>query len=342
MMRGRQDETGKSAAASGGSTPRQPLLVIVEDDSSVQRLLERTLQRSGYEVAVASTIADARRISEGRDWDLMVLDRRLPDGDGLELCRELKQGRSGLGRYILLLTGESASEEKVESLDLGADDYVTKPFQLDELLARIRAGLRIVELQRALLDANRRLHMLSTTDALTGARNRRFLENEIERAFAHAVRYQRPFSVVMGDVDFFKKVNDEHGHQAGDDVLRAVGELMRARSRRVDTVARYGGEEFVILLPEIALYDALNFAEKMRVAIEGMSIETAGRSLRVTASFGVASYPHSNVASPSELIAAADRALYRAKEKGRNRVELEKRNDPVRTTPRDAQPHRAQ
>lgn len=302
-------------------------IVIVEDDPSVARLVATVLQREGYSVEHASTITAARKLLDNTEWDLAILDRSLPDGDGMDLCRELKQNDAGIARYVLILTGEASQSAKVESFDGGADDYVTKPFQIPELLARIRAGLRIVELQKALVDANQRLQRLSVTDPLTSVKNRRFLEQELERTFAHARRYQRPLSAVMVDVDFFKRVNDTWGHQVGDDVLRAVGALLRKISRRVDTVARYGGEEFVILLPEIQLFDALSFAEKIRSSIASAEIHSEGRPLRVTVSVGVASFPQTPVRSADELIAAADRALYRAKQNGRNRVEVERRGE---------------
>lgn len=306
----------------------QPKIILVEDDHSVSRLLELTLRRAGYDVEVAGTITEARAVTSTVSWDLLLLDRNLPDGDGLDLCRELKSSLPG--GYVIMLTGESGEEEKIESFDRGVDDYVTKPFQLPELLARIRAGLRIVELQKDLIDANQQLQVLSTTDALTSVRNRRFLEAELERAFALSMRYQRALSIVMLDVDFFKKVNDTHGHQAGDDVLRCVGETLKRICRRVDVVARYGGEEFVVLLPEIALFDALTFAEKLRATIASTSIRTGNAMLSVSASFGVANFPHTRFSSAKGMLEAADRALYRAKASGRNRVEIERRSDSER------------
>jgi diguanylate cyclase (GGDEF)-like protein len=302
-------------------------IILVEDDQHVSHLLSRQLQRAGYTTKHASTIREARELFRETPWDLAILDRGLPDGDGLELCHELR-GSSPHG-YILMVTGNDSDEAKLQGFELGADDYVTKPFQLDELLARVRAGVRIVALQKALLDTNHRLEELSLTDGLTRVANRRAFDERLKDAIEHARRYERPLSLVMVDVDHFKTINDTHGHDAGDRVLRKVADVLADSSRHSDFVARIGGEEFAVLLPETALFEAMQFGEKLRCNIAIAPMATGS----VTISIGVANMPHSRVTTPNELFRAADQALYRAKANGRNRVEMERRRD-VNDAPR--------
>ena len=290
---------------------RIPKLILVEDDANLSLMLAKQLERAGYAVQAASTIAQARELARG-EWDLALLDRDLPDGDGLDLCGELRAAAPHA--YIIMLTGKSSGAQKLEGFASGADDYVTKPAQIEELLARVRAGLRIVALQKQLLE-------LSQTDPLTSLRNRRAFDARLEEEFLHARRYERPLSLAIIDVDHFKSINDEHGHDAGDAVLRGVAKIIGGGTRQTDFVARIGGEEFAILLPETPLFEALQFAEKVRSSIAAQDI--AGH--HVTISIGIANIPHSGVPEMRYLFNAADQALYRAKNRGRNRVELERR-----------------
>lgn len=309
-----------------------PEILLIEDDRSIARLLHYRLKKAGYGIRTAESLQEGKvKMDEDSRCDLILLDRRLPDGDGLTLCREFRS-RSPHA-YILVLTGESSSSAKIEGFDCGADDYVTKPFQLDELLARIRAGLRIVELQRALLESNQKLEELSNTDALTDLKNRRFFDRHFQTMFEHARRYQRPLSVAMVDIDHFKEINDEHGHAAGDEVLRGVAAAIASCTRKSDLVARVGGEEFAILLPETPLFEALQFGEKIRATIATTSVRFEGRPMTVRGSIGLANIPHSHFESPSVLLGAADLALYRAKKNGRNRVEMERRRERHSGTP---------
>src|SRR5205823_4311179 len=187
---------------------------------------------------------------------------------GVDLCLELKSNPELRARYIIMLTGETEQEDKVQGLDLGADDYITKPFQSAELLARIRAAKRIVDLQNELMESNKRLEMLSITDGLTKLYNHRHFQDELARAFEESQRYQRPLSLAIVDLDFFKKINDTHGHAVGDEVLKAVSKIFQESIRATDLAARYGGEEFAVMMPETELDDALTFAEKIRSIIE--------------------------------------------------------------------------
>ena len=311
-------------------------VAIVDDDAAIRRLVRLLLKRAGYETLECTTGEEARASLARDHWDLVILDRKLPDMDGVVLAQELRTQPDFRTRYIIMLTGEAEQEDKVQGLELGADDYITKPFQYPELLARIRAGKRIVDLQKELLETNKRLELLSITDGLTKLHNHRYFQDELARAFEESQRYQRPLSLAMIDIDFFKKFNDTYGHAVGDDVLKRAAELYRHSVRSTDLVARYGGEEFAVMMPETALDDGIAFAEKIRHMIETTPLDTQAGPLNVTVSLGVASVPHSRIRSAKELIVAADKALYRAKRNGRNQVQAERRRDALTRAPRVA------
>jgi len=302
-------------------------IAIVDDDAAIRRLLRLLLHRAGYETIECTTGAEAQAALRQQPWDLAILDRRLPEMDGLELAAELRGNAEFRSRYIIMLTGEDDQEDKVEGLDSGADDYITKPFQPRELLARIRAGERIVRLQKELLETNKRLELLSITDGLTKLNNHRYLQDELARAFEESQRYGRPLSLAMIDLDFFKKVNDTYGHAVGDDVLKTAASLFKESARSTDLVARYGGEEFAVMMPETELADAAVFAEKIRSLVAAMPFDTQAGPIAVSVSIGVASVPHSRIPTAKELIIAADKALYRAKKNGRNQVQCENRRE---------------
>ncbi len=288
-------------------------ILLVEDDANVSLMLSRQLGKRGYSVQTAATMAAARELMRS-PWDLVIFDRTLPDGDGLDLCRDLRAADPHA--YIIMLTAVNTEEAKLEGFAGGADDYITKPAVIEELIARVRAGLRIVSLQKQLLE-------LSQTDALTSLRNRRAFDERFGTIFEHARRYERPLSLAVIDLDHFKLINDSAGHDTGDAVLRGVARILTANTRQTDFIARVGGEEFAILLPETPLFEALQFGEKVRSAMAAQPVE--GCDVRV--SIGIANFPHSRVPGPAELFRAADQALYRAKMNGRNRVELERRRE---------------
>jgi two-component system cell cycle response regulator len=307
-------------------------IAVVDDDPAIRRLVRLFLDRAGYKIIECNTGEEARQRLTTELWDLAILDRRLPDMDGVVLCHELKSNPDFRPRYIIMLTGEDEQEDKVEGLELGADDYITKPFQYPELLARVRAGERIVKLQKELMESNKRLERLSITDGLTKLHNHRYFQDELAKAFEESQRYGRPLSLAMIDIDFFKKVNDTYGHAVGDEVLKVVAQLYESSARSTDLVARYGGEEFAVMMPETELDDAVTFAEKIRILIESTPIETQAGPIRTTVSIGVASVPFSHVQTAKELIVVADRALYHAKRHGRNQVQAERRRDVERPT----------
>jgi diguanylate cyclase (GGDEF)-like protein len=308
--------------------PEKPFRVaVVDDDKAIRKLVHLYLTRAGYDVVEFATGKQARSELVRLVWDLAILDRRLPDMDGIVLCHQLKGNPDLRNRYIIMLTGEDEAEDKILGFDLGADDYITKPFQPAELLARIRAAKRIIDLQKELMESNRRLELLSITDGLTKLHNHRYFQDELARAFDESQRYHRPLSLVMADLDFFKKVNDTHGHAVGDEVLKAISAILQQSIRSTDLAARYGGEEFAVMLPETHLDDAIAFAEKLRSIVASTPIETQAGPLPITISLGVASVPHSRIHSAKELVVTSDKALYRAKRNGRNQVQAERRQD---------------
>ena len=301
-------------------------IVLVDDDPSIIRLLVKILGSEGMDVVSCATGAEGREVLDGQDWDLCLLDRGLPDFDGIELCRHIKAEVRFDTRQVIMLSGYSSLDSRVEALNLGADDYITKPFHPTELLARVNASRRVVEMQQQLVEMARQLEELSARDDLTGIFNRRHFGTTLENAFNHSTRYRRPLSVAIIDVDLFKNINDSFGHQVGDVVLAEVAKRFSGSVRASDYLARYGGEEFVVLLPETELEDAVSFGEKLCAAVASAPVAVAeGQALPVTVSVGAASLEHTHFKSPSEMIAAADQALYRAKRNGRNRVEAERR-----------------
>src|SRR5215212_6443132 len=199
-------------------------IAVVDDDPAIRRLVRLFLTRAGFESFECTTGEEAREKLRQLPWQLAILDRRLPDMDGVILCHEIKSNPDFRTRYIIMLTGEDEQEDKIEGLELGADDYITKPFQYPELLARIRAGKRIVDLQQELLETNKRLELLSITDGLTKLHNHRYFQDALVRAFEESQRYERPLSLAMIDIDFFKKINDTYGHAVGDEVLKRAAE----------------------------------------------------------------------------------------------------------------------
>ena len=301
-------------------------IVLIDDDPAILRLLSKVLGSEGMEVLPCSTGREGLEAIDGREWELCLLDRGLPDLDGMDICRHIKARPRFDARQVIILSAYQSIDARVEALDLGADDYITKPFHPTELLARVNASRRVVEMQQQLVELTRQLEDLSSRDGLTGVFNRRHFGTTLENAFNHSSRYQRPLSVAIIDLDSFKSINDTYGHQVGDVVLTEVAKRFSGSVRASDYLARYGGEEFVVLLPETQLEDAVSFGEKVRAAVAASPVPIPrGCALPVTVSVGTASLTHTEFTSSSEMIDAADQALYRAKRNGRNRVEAERR-----------------
>jgi two-component system cell cycle response regulator len=302
-------------------------ILIVDDHEDNVELLRARLESWGYETASAKDGAEALSTIENTLPDLVLLDIMMPKIDGIEVARRVKNNPDLPFIPIIMQTALDSTENKVEGLEAGADDYITKPIDFPELKARLRSMVRIKRLQeeieereRELMEANERLRYMSQTDALTGLDNRRHIETRIEEMFEHAKRLNEPFSCVMVDLDRFKSVNDTYGHQAGDAVLKQLARILKQEVREIDHAARYGGEEFMLLLAGTVLDAGVTFAERVRKAIEAHTFTFEDMSIHRTASFGVAAWPHPRITTCDGLVKAADESLYVAKETGRNRV----------------------
>jgi diguanylate cyclase (GGDEF)-like protein len=295
--------------------------VLVAEDEAVSRLqLKGLLHKWGYNVVTAVDGREALRWLERAPDSprLAVLDRMMPGVDGLEVCRTIRKIGGEPYVYIILLTGQDQQEDVLEGFAAGADDYIKKPFEVQELKARVQTGARIVELQEQLITAREQLRFQGLRDSLTHILNRVAFFEIFDREVARARRLKKSLSLIMGDVDRFKQINDSYGHLAGDAVLKETARRLRISQRASDAVARYGGEEFVILAPDCALAGGVILAERFREAVSAEPMEAGSDKLMVTMSFGVAATADMDAAG--ELLKAADEALYRAKEQGRDRV----------------------
>jgi diguanylate cyclase (GGDEF)-like protein len=269
------------------------------------------LVHEGHEILCAGGGKEGLEASGHDNPDLILLDVDMPDIGGFEVCRRLKEDAATCSIPVIFLSGSGGIDDRVKGLDLGAVDFVTKPFDAFELRARVRAALRTKHLQDL-------LRKYALIDPLTELPNRRALDERLQQEWARLLRYGGHLSVVMADIDTFKRVNDQFGHPAGDEVLRQVARLLAEGCRESDTPARYGGEEFAVIAPGTTAQAAASFAERLRKTICSRPLEVHGRALEVTASFGVAD--NQGPRSPEELVRAADEALYRAKSAGRNCV----------------------
>jgi diguanylate cyclase (GGDEF)-like protein len=251
--------------------------------------------------------------------DVVLCDVAMPKLDGDKLLRMKDSSPGGSNIPFVFLTGSADADRRARLLLDGAADAIAKPFHPAELVARLQLHLKVKRLQDELRLKNQALAQLSSVDALTGLRARRFVDEILNIEFLRARRYRTPLSLVMADLDHFKRINDEKGHPAGDSVLREIGALFLSIVRRTDVAGRYGGEEFLLIHPQSTATGAARTAERLREAVEAAKFGGAGGGLRVTLSLGVAEYDR-RMTSPKDLIAAADRALYAAKRGGRNRV----------------------
>jgi two-component system, cell cycle response regulator len=308
----------QSAARTAGGQPA--CILVVDDHEDNVELLRARLEARGYRVEAAMDGQEALDKVLASPPDLILLDVMMPRVDGIEVVRRLKGNPDLPFIPIIMQTALETTEDKVEGLDAGADDYITKPINFAELEARVKSLLRIKALQEELARANATLLKMSQTDGLTGVDNRRHIEERLTEMYQHATRLAEPLACVMVDVDHFKSVNDTHGHQAGDAVLKQLAEILRDSAREIDRVGRYGGEEFIILLPSANADDATAFAERVRDAVESREFTYEGGALRRTLSAGVAAWPHPEIRHQESLVKAADDALYVAKARGRNRV----------------------
>jgi diguanylate cyclase (GGDEF)-like protein len=290
-------------------------VLIAEDQPPAALYLRRTLQKLGHQPISVPDGAQAWQIVCKGDAPLLISDWMMPHLDGLELCRRIRAQEGGRYTYIILLTSRDRRQDRLEGLRAGADDFLTKPPDADELVVRLEIAERILAVHEQLARQNARLAELAAIDELTGTKNRRRFREDLELLASQADRLRSPLSLIMLDIDYFKAYNDNFGHQAGDEILSWVGTVLKRGVRAHDVVARYGGEEFVVLLPTTSIDEALEVAHRLRLAIKAGP--RGDRAL--TASLGVATLGP-GTPSASALVEHADQALYRSKLAGRDQI----------------------
>jgi two-component system, cell cycle response regulator len=298
-------------------------ILIVEDSPVYRQLLTTHLQDWGFPFVVAKDGSEAWTVLQRPDSPrLVLLDWVLPDIDGIELCRRIRLASAGNSySYIILLTGKDDKKDMLEAMRAGADDYLVKPFDQLELKARIEVGKRIINLHEELVSARESMRYAATRDSLTGLLNRGETLDFLTRESERARRSGKPLSVILSDVDHFKKVNDTLGHLFGDEALKEVARRLRSKLRLYDGVGRYGGEEFLVVLADCDLMTALIRADDLRACVGSKPVVSARDSCNITMSMGVAVSTDHADGDIESLLNDADRGLYAAKQKGRNRVE---------------------
>ena len=319
--------------------PNSELRILLAEDEPVQRrLFERTLKNHGYQVETVCSGEEAlRRVLTG-DIHILLTDWDMPGLDGAELCRRIRKANLRDHLYILMITSHSSASDMMFAINSGANDYIRKPLNQIELLARLSSASKLVAVQqelRATINelslAKAEIERMSRVELQLGCFNRAYLNDQLPRAIAHAERHQQPLALLMADLDSFKKVNDTYGHMVGDEILRGFVDRALTCLRSSDWIARFGGEEFAIVCPETDLLSAQVVAEKLRGACAAQAFNTSIAPLEITVSIGVASFePLAGTGietsawsgAVNELLARADAALYRSKQNGRNRVSV--------------------
>ncbi len=289
-------------------------ILVADDDPVSRRILKSFLTKWNYDVTVVADGTSALQVLDSEDTPrLAVLDWMMPGLEGVQICQLIRQRTDRPYVYVLLLTARGEKQDLLKGLALGADDYLTKPFDAQELQARLHVGTRILELQDKLVSQ-------ATHDSLTGFLNRKAIFDTLEKEVIRAVREANPLSIILADLDHFKSINDTHGHQAGDAVLQEAARRVLASIRTYDSVGRYGGEEFLIVTPGCSAAEAAALAERLRKRVGENAFNASGCLVVVTMSLGVAETSSGQKAE--ELLRSADEALYAAKGGGRDRVEV--------------------
>jgi two-component system cell cycle response regulator len=294
------------------------LIFIVDDDKDNLKILKLALENEGYKTESASNGKEAIDKLSHLTPDLVLLDVNMPGLGGIETLGFLRLRKDYIA--VIFVSGNTGTQAVVTGLDAGADDYIRKPFQIPEMLARVRAKIRIKDLQDDLREANRKLKELVEIDDLTGLFNMRSLYQKLDFEILRAKRTAKLVTVVMMDLDHFKSVNDSHDHLFGSYVLTEVGKILKENVRNIDFAARYGGDEFLMVLTEASKEGSQTFCERIRTKIEATLFQSGSDSMRVTSSIGFSMFDPTHPVDSRALVRAADRALYEAKDQGRNRV----------------------
>ncbi len=314
-------------------------ILIAEDDGASRLILRRSIQKLGYECEEAENGDQAWELFLAMRPNLIISDWMMPGRDGVQLCEAVRSHPSDQYTYFIILTALADKAHTVQALEAGADDYLVKPLDRDELHARLIVARRVTELHSQLMEQKRELERLNQQlyedgrrDPLTKIGNRLRMQEDLEGLAARAMRYGHQFCLALCDVDFFKKYNDTCGHQAGDDTLKAVARTLARFARSGDTVYRFGGEEFLVVLPSTSLEGASVGMDRRRRAVEQLAIPHPGRvgpPAVVTMSVGVATFDPKDPSPIEDALKRADQALYFAKTSGRNRVAVYREFDDI-------------
>ncbi len=326
-----------SGRPEAGENQKERTVLVVDDDPVMVRLLEKHLTSANYKVLQSDNGQEAFRLVLSEGPSIVITDWEMPGMDGVDLCQAIRS-TDGIGIvHIIMLTSYSEKHRVVEAFDAGADDYLSKPFDRGELLARVKAGTRMVDLEsdlaRRVLEIhkinaelsvlNNKLERMATTDELTELANRRHALGRLHEMWMSTQRYNQPLSCVMLDVDHFKKANDTYGHHVGDLVLHKIAEILQKETRVGDLVSRHGGEEFLILCPNSTVEETFHMADRLREIIASTPLEAENTRMKITVSMGVAE-KDDQMLDEDDLLKKADDALYTAKNAGRNQVHLAK------------------
>ena len=312
--------------------------VLVVDDSAVSRkLVEHALEPSGHTLLFAKNGEEAIELFRRHCPPIVVTDWMLPDFSGLELLQKIRTEEQREYTYVIVLSAKSEKDNVVKGLAAGADDYLTKPFDAGELLARIGVGCRTVDLHREIDAKNRLLEALAHTDSMTDLPNRRAIEDWADRQLRGAARHGFPMWVVQADLDSFKEINDNHGHDAGDIVLKRFSDVLKGNTRASDICGRMGGDEFLLVITHVEKHYIQVTINRLREEWAACEFEFGGKRVSLTASFGIAGFWGKGAPTFQALVAQADKALYAAKRTGGNRVEV---TDPAETPTPALQPQR--
>ena len=311
----------------------KPLILLVDDVPKNLSLLGNMLRTENYDIAVATSGQQAIKIAKATTPDLILLDIMMPEMDGYEVCRRLKNDKETADSRIIFLTARNEAEDIVKGFKIGAVDYITKPFSGTELIIRVKTHLELKQNKDELLvvynelkikndkleNAYDKLKEISQTDMLTKLSNRRAMIEKLNHEVSRFNRTKKPFSVIISDIDDFKRINDNFGHECGDAVLVSISSVLKKNMRNIDAVARWGGEEFLMMLPDTKSAGAKIVAEKLRASIEADRVEYDGQKHQITMTFGIAEFNDKDY-DINYYIRQADEALYKGKEQGKNQV----------------------
>jgi len=303
---------------------RYPIL-LAEDNPISRKMLEKILVREGFDVRCVENGKEALALFKKEFFPIVLTDWVMPEMEGPELCQAIRKENHAGYVYIVLLTAKDSMDDIISGLEAGADDYLTKPANRAELIARLKNGLRILELEKSLKEANEEIRILSITDPLTGIYNRGYLNERLPQEIKRSIRYKRSLSLILCDIDHFKLVNDQHGHVAGDGVLKGfVRCIVDSIRDQIDWTARYGGEEFLVVLPETDFDGARHLSERLRKVVSNSTYTIDEKKIQISASFGVSGFSPEILTrnlSIDDMLNHVDKYLYKAKNNGRNRVE---------------------